>query len=65
MSLGNHIKKLETDHRELDDKIQAMESSGRFDDGALRALKKKKLRIRDEIEVLRKTKTSVSKLRSA
>lgn len=55
MSINNHIKKLESDHRELDVKIAAMESSGHFDDDQLRDLKKAKLKIKDRLEIFRKT----------
>lgn len=63
MSLSNHIKKIEATHKALDDKIADMESSRHFDDEELRKLKKKKLQLKDELEMMRKTKTSVRKMR--
>lgn len=54
MSIENHIKKLESDHKVLDLKISDMETSGHFDDYELRNLKKTKLKIKDKLERLRK-----------
>lgn len=63
MSLTNRIRKLESDHKDLDMRVNTLESSGHFDDDELRDLKKRKLHIRDELELLRRTKTSVGNLR--
>lgn len=63
MSLTNRIRKLESDHKDLDLRVNVLESSGHFDDEELRELKKRKLRIKDELELLRRTKTSVGNLR--
>ncbi len=53
MSLENHIKRLVKDHRDLDEQIDLMESTGGFDDSDLQYLKKKRLHLKDEIERLR------------
>lgn len=48
--LNHHISHLRAKHDHLDDQIDAMERSGRFDDTELTRLKKEKLHIKDEIE---------------
>jgi len=63
MSLTNRIRKLESDHKDLDLRVNTLESSGHFDDDELRDLKKRKLRIKDELEILRRTNSSVRKMR--
>lgn len=54
MSMENHIKRLVNDHRLLDEKISAMESSGHFDDEDLVLKKKQRLHLKDEITRLKK-----------
>jgi hypothetical protein len=53
MSLENHIKRLTKEHRELDQQIQTMENTGKFDDEELHTMKKQRLHLKDEIERLR------------
>ena len=48
--LTHHISHLREKHERLDDQIDAMERSGKFDDTELSRLKKEKLHIKDEIE---------------
>jgi hypothetical protein len=52
MSMDNHINKLRAEHQALDDEIDRMERTGRYDDDALHQLKKKKLALKDEIAKL-------------
>jgi len=52
MSLDNHISKLTAEHQALDDEIDRMERTGRYDESALQQLKKKKLALKDEIAKL-------------
>lgn len=63
MSIDNHIKKIEATHKALNDRIADMESSQHFDDDELRKLKKQKLKLKDELELMRRTKASVKKMR--
>lgn len=53
MSLENHIKRLTKDHRMLDQQIETMEHTGKFDDAELMTLKKQRLQLKDELERLR------------
>jgi len=52
MSLQNHINRLVAEHQALDDEIDRMERTGRYDEDALHQLKKKKLALKDEIAKL-------------
>jgi hypothetical protein len=61
MSIENHIKKLITEHRTLDDEITSMESSGSFDDHELVEKKKQRLLLKDEIIKLQKANVKVLK----
>lgn len=49
MSLENHIKRLTSEHRRLDEEIQHMENTGHFDDTMLNSMKKTRLHLKDEI----------------
>lgn len=53
MSIESHIKALEKQHRMLDDTIKKMESA-HVDDFAVRAAKKNKLHIKEELVKLQK-----------
>lgn len=53
MSMQNHINRLIKEHRELDQTIEHMESTGHFDDDDLQSKKRQRLHLRDEIERLR------------
>jgi uncharacterized protein YdcH (DUF465 family) len=52
MSMDNHINKLRAEHQALDDEIDRMERTGRYDESAMHQLKKKKLALKDEIAKL-------------
>lgn len=56
--LESRIRHLEQQHEALDKQIDAMEKTGKFDDMDLQYLKKKRLRIRDELCELRKKQQS-------
>jgi uncharacterized protein YdcH (DUF465 family) len=47
--LQHRLKHLETDHAELDKRIDGMESTGVFEDATMEVLKKQRLHLRDEI----------------
>ena len=47
--LENRLKHLETDHAELDKRIDGMESTGVFEDATMEVLKKQRLHLKDEI----------------
>jgi uncharacterized protein YdcH (DUF465 family) len=47
--LENRLKHLETDHTELDKRIDGMESTGVFEDATMEVLKKQRLHLKDEI----------------
>ena len=44
------LELLQREHRDLDDAIAALDSSGRFDALTVRRLKKRKLMLKDEIQ---------------
>lgn len=50
--LREQLMKLRAEHREIDGEIVALESSGAADQLIVKRLKKKKLRVRDEITLL-------------
>ena len=50
----NRIKHLEESHRILDEKIDALEKTGKFDDVQMSNLKKQRLHFRDELAILRR-----------
>jgi len=50
----NRIQHLEESHRALDQQIDGLERTGRFDDLHLQNLKKQRLQLRDEIAKLMK-----------
>lgn len=52
MSVQNHIAALKKKHADLDDEIRAAEARPGSDDLEIAALKKEKLRIKDEIHQL-------------
>lgn len=47
------IKHLEEAHRMLDDKIDHMEKTGIYDDQIIEQLKKQRLRLKDDIVILK------------
>lgn len=47
--LREHLAKLRADHRELDEQIVALETSGMADQLLIRRLKKRKLGLKDQI----------------
>lgn len=51
---GEHITKLETLHNVLDKKIRGKVATGVYDEYELKQLKKEKLQLRDEIELLKR-----------
>lgn len=53
MSLKTHLKELERKHQELDDRIASEQRRPGVDDLALKAMKRTKLRLKDEIERMR------------
>lgn len=53
MALEAHIKELSDKHRKLEEQIQAEMTSPVWDEIRVAALKKEKLRLKDEIERLR------------
>ena len=52
--LENRIRHLEEMHAVLDKQIDGLESTGAFHDETLSNLKKRRLKIRDQIESLRR-----------
>lgn len=50
----NRIKHLEEMHRVLDKRIDGLEKTGAFADSALNELKKQRLRLKDELSILRR-----------
>jgi uncharacterized protein YdcH (DUF465 family) len=48
------IKHLEESHRVLDQKIDALEKTGKFDDVQMSNLKKQRLIFRDELVIIRR-----------
>ena len=50
----NRIKHLEEMHRILDKKIDGLEKTGAFSDNGLNELKKQRLRLKDELSILRR-----------
>lgn len=54
------IKHLEAAHNSLDQRIRSLETSGIFEDMQLHAMKKQKLKIKDDIQQLKnRNKTTV------
>jgi len=54
------IKHLEAAHNSLDQRIRSLETSGIFEDTQLHAMKKQKLKIKDDIQQLKnRNKTTV------
>ena len=51
--LEHRLKHLETEHAQLDKRIDGMESTGVFEDVTLEVLKKQRLHLKDEIVKLR------------
>jgi hypothetical protein len=49
----NRIKHLEEAHRALDKQIDTMEKTGIFDDLKIEELKKQRLRLKDDIAILK------------
>ncbi len=49
VQLRTKLRLLEQEHRDLDDAIRALETSGNVDQLQLRRLKKKKLSLKDQI----------------
>ena len=52
MSLGSHLQELRKKHETLSQEVEAAQRSPAFDDLKLTALKKQKLKIKEEIERL-------------
>lgn len=50
--LREELVKLRNEHRELDDEIVTLEASGTADQLLIRRLKKKKLALKDQIQVV-------------
>ncbi len=50
MSLSSHMQELRNKHASLESKVQEAQKSPASDDLAITALKKQKLRIKEEIE---------------
>ena len=48
--IKHHIENLEAKHRLLDNQIELMEGTGKFEDLDIENLKKQRLAIRDEIQ---------------
>ena len=53
MATQTHLRNLLTKHSRLDQDIQKFETTAFFNDSKLHELKRKKLRIKEEIEKLR------------
>ena len=49
IDLTHKLKHLETEHAQLDKRIDGMESTGIFEDATLEVLKKQRLHLKDEI----------------
>ena len=52
MSMGSHLQELRKKHQDLESEVEAAQRSPSFDDLQLSALKKQKLKIKEEIERL-------------
>ena len=52
MSMGSHLQELRKKHQDLSQEVEEAQRSLSFDDLQLSALKKQKLRIKEEIERL-------------
>lgn len=52
MSMSSHLHELRKKHETLSDKVDTAQRSPAFDDIDLKALKKQKLKIKEEIERL-------------
>lgn len=50
--IREELTRLRTEHRDLDGKIAALEASGRADQLTLTRLKKRKLKLKDQITLL-------------
>ncbi|HVZ70181.1 MAG TPA: DUF465 domain-containing protein [Rhizomicrobium sp.] len=53
MALAGHIQELSEKHRKLEQRIESEMAHPDWDETAIAALKKEKLRLKDEIERLR------------
>jgi hypothetical protein len=51
-ALETHIERLREEHRDLDDAIEALRDTGQGDQLQLQRLKKRKLRLRDQLTQL-------------
>ena len=51
--LQHRLKHLETDHANLNKRIDGMESTGVFEDATLEVLKKQRLHLKDEISKIK------------
>ena len=51
--IDNRIKHLETEHAQINKRIDGLEKTGVFEDATLEVLKKQRLHIKDEIVKLR------------
>ena len=51
--LQHRLKHLETDHADLNKRIDGMESTGVFEDATLEVLKKQRLHLKDEISKIK------------
>ena len=49
---SEHLTELRLEHRRLDEMIEAMRADGNADQLEIARLKKRKLRLRDEIQIL-------------
>ena len=54
MNYENRLKHLEESHRMLDKKIDGFERSGIFDDMEIEKLKKQRLKLKDQMEELKR-----------
>ena len=52
MSLSSHLQELRKKHQDLEQEVEAAQRSPAFDDLQLTALKKEKLKLKEEIERL-------------
>ena len=59
MSTEGHLNRLIKEHKNLDDRIKNMISQPGCDYITLHELKKQKLRVKDRIDILRRTEPSV------
>ena len=55
MSMGSHLQELHKRHQDLSSEVEAAQRSPAFDDLQISALKKQKLKLKEEIERLSHT----------